>query len=250
MANNVPTVEGPPVYRLRNVKKMRKKGDVSFEMAVPSFIVNRGRFVSVVGPSGCGKSTLLDMLALVLRQDSAEEFFISSKNGQNELTDVSGLNDNDLAEIRKSSIGYVLQTGGLLPFLSVKDNILLPCRLNKLSSAEPVAREMAELLGIADQLSKKPQHLSGGQRQRAAIARALVHRPAIVLADEPTAAVDKLTAVDIIGIFRKLTRQLGVTLVMVTHDPNLVEGAADQIFGFDITRKGATHTFSEVLEGK
>ncbi|MEF2145814.1 MAG: ABC transporter ATP-binding protein [Desulfovibrionaceae bacterium] len=239
-------VEAPPVvYRLRGVRKVREKGGVTFELRVPEFTVHQGEFIAVVGPSGCGKSTLLDMLGLVLGPSEAREFsFRMSESG---LVDVTALGERELAQVRKTHIGYVLQTGGLLPFLSVRDNILLPCRLTG-RQGEEAMQALAKRLGIADQLSKKPQHLSGGQRQRVAIARALSHHPPFVLADEPTAAVDKLTAREIQKKFKEISRQLGVTLVLVTHDLALARASADRLFTFKVGRVDETHTVSVLVE--
>jgi putative ABC transport system ATP-binding protein len=234
------------VYRLRGVRKLREKGGVSFELEIPEFTVRRGEFIAVVGPSGCGKSTLLDMLGLVLKPSEAREFSFRC-GGQGELAGLAGLSERRLAEVRRSCIGYVLQSGGLLPFLSVRENILLPCRLNGQRGAGDVSA-LAARLGIADQLGKKPQHLSGGQRQRVAIARALAHRPPFVLADEPTAAVDKLTAGEIQKQFKEISRQLGVTLVLVTHDLGLARSGADRLFSFRIRRDGAERTVSTLVE--
>jgi putative ABC transport system ATP-binding protein len=158
------------------------------------------------------------------------------------------LSEGTLASLRRGAIGYVLQTGGLLPFLTVKENILLPCRLNGIAQAEVTVQPLVERLRIDDQLAKKPQYLSGGQRQRAAIARALAHQPLLVLADEPTAAVDKPTAFDIRDAFRELTRQMGVTLCMVTHDERLVVGVADRTFAFDVLKKSHHETYALCYE--
>jgi putative ABC transport system ATP-binding protein len=158
------------------------------------------------------------------------------------------LPETALASIRQADIGYVLQTGGLLPYLSVRDNILLPCQLNGFKGQEAGIQTLVERLGIADQLTKKPQHLSGGQRQRVAIARALAHRPPLVLADEPTAAVDKPTALEIRNAFRELTLYMGVTLCMVTHDRTLVDETADRTFTFEVTKESASSTCSTCVE--
>lgn len=246
-SGNARSGTAPVVYRLRNVRKVREKGGVTFELRVPEFTVRRGEFIAVVGPSGCGKSTLLDMLGLVLKPSEAQEFSFRCGGEKNGLIGLAGLSERELADVRRRCIGYVLQSGGLLPFLSVRDNILLPCRLNGLRGAENVAA-LAGRLGIADQLGKKPQHLSGGQRQRVAIARALAHRPPFVLADEPTAAVDKLTAEEIQKQFKEISRQLGVTLVLVTHDLGLARAGADRIFSFKIARNSGEYTVSTLVE--
>ena len=237
------------VLVLREVLKIREKGGVHFELRVPLMSIKPGEFVAVVGPSGCGKSTLLDMLGLVLKPTEVKEFTFRIGETPKKALNITALTDKELAAIRRSYIGYVLQTGGLLPFLTVRENIMLPCRLNGLPAGEAVT-SLVGRLGITDQLSKKPQHLSGGQRQRAAIARALACRPPFVLADEPTAAVDKLTALEIRNEFKELTRQMSVTLVMVTHNESLVEDAADRIYTFLVEKKGKDHTVSTVQERK
>lgn len=234
------------VFHLHDVIRKREKGGNLFELKIDSFKIRQGEFVAIVGASGCGKSTLLDMLGLALKPTVADEFsiFIKRSNSQFGIMDSS---ESQLADIRKAHIGYVLQTGGLLPFLTVKENILLPCSINGMSPDSHV-HELVKRLHIEDQLDKKPQYLSGGQRQRVAIARALAHRPPIVLADEPTAAVDKLTAYDIIEEFQTLTREMGVTLLMVTHDTNLVENVVDRMFTFEVHKKDEQYTYSVCLE--
>ncbi len=226
------------VYRLRGLLKRREKAGAVFELLVPELTIRAAEFVAVVGSSGCGKSTLLDILGLVLRPTSVEEFSMLGRdaNGVTSRVDVSAMSEGGLSAIRRSQLGYVLQTGGLLPYLSVRDNILLPCRLSGASGTEAMLGNLAHRLGISDQLEKKPQHLSVGQRQRVAIARALAHRPPVVLADEPTAAVDRLTALDIRREFQELVRQLGVSLVMVTHDLDLIKGVADRVFQFSVDK--------------
>jgi putative ABC transport system ATP-binding protein len=242
-------VDNDITYRLRGVRKQREKGGTVFELQVPSLRILKGEFVAVLGPSGCGKSTLLDMLALVLRPTSAAELSVGvTQNGVPRLEDILAMDEKHLAWVRKKHIGYVLQNGGLLPFLSVRDNILLTCRLNHIRGREKGVDALGRRLGILDQLSKKPAHLSTGQRQRAAIARALVHAPAIVLADEPTASVDKLSALEIRNTFRELTRETGASLLMVTHDEALVRGAADRVLTFRIDRAGGGRTVSRLVE--
>ncbi len=234
------------IYRLTHLTKTREKGGVVFELRVPSFSVSGGELIGLVGPSGCGKSTLLDILGLVLKPSGAKEFSLGFGDNGDRL-DILSLSEKRLARIRRRRIGYVLQTGGLLSFLSVRDNILLPQKINRLRGAENVALNLAQRLGIAEQLHKKPQHLSGGQRQRAAIARALALRPPVILADEPTAAVDKLTATEIWDRFKELSRRMGVTLVVVTHDVGMVRDAADRIYTFRVEKTGPESTLATVL---
>ncbi|HWP48357.1 MAG TPA: ABC transporter ATP-binding protein [Candidatus Limnocylindrales bacterium] len=236
------------VYRLKNVVKKREKGGNLFELRIPELILWEGEFIAIVGESGCGKSTLLDMLGLIMRPTRAEEFTVCIPQTGVEHS-IMDLSEGELANIRKSHLGYVLQTGGLLSFLTAKENILLPCSINGMNQVEDHIQTLVMRLKIADQLNKKPQFLSGGQRQRVAIARALAHRPSIVLADEPTAAVDKLTAYEIRDQFKELTRQIGVTLLIVTHDKHLVEGVVDRTFTFDVHKESNEYTYSECREG-
>jgi putative ABC transport system ATP-binding protein len=232
------------IYSLKDVVKRREKGGNRFELQIPEFQVVAGEFVAIVGESGCGKSTLLDMLALIMRPTEATEFTLQIPETQ-VIHEIMALSDRQLAEIRKMHLGYVLQTGGLLPFLTVQDNVLLPCALKGLNkmAAHTHVLNLMERLRIKEQLTKKPQFLSGGQRQRVAIARALAHDPSIVLADEPTAAVDKITAQHIKQEFEALTRQLGVALIMVTHDERIAEGA-DRTFVFEVDKMREDCTLS------
>ncbi|MGX8717710.1 MAG: ABC transporter ATP-binding protein [Desulfovibrio sp.] len=213
----------------------REKNGSSFTLVVPSLKVSYGQALAVVGTSGCGKSTLLDMLALILRPSAASRFTLEL-DGRSE--DLFAAGPARLAQIRGANIGYVLQSGGLLSFLSVRENILLPGRLMGLpiTALDRRATELAEMLGIAGQMEKKPQHLSGGQRQRAAIARALIHRPALVLADEPTAAVDQASAEDICAIFKTAVHETGSALVIVSHDRPLMERMADAMVTFRVEK--------------
>ncbi len=232
-----------PIYLLQDVIKKRSKGGVDFTLLVPELTIFRGEFLAVVGPSGCGKSTLLDILALVLAPGSCTRFDIDiDLEGELKRYEVGVLSENEIAGIRGRHIGYVLQNGGLLPFLTVRENILLTATISKTKGALDKCAGLADRLGLTDQLDKKPQHLSGGQRQRAAVARALIHHPAIILADEPTAAVDYPTALDIRDELKELAHQMGSAVIMVTHDHSLVEGVADAEVQFTLTRKSLTDT--------
>ncbi len=229
------------LYNLQNVSKTRRIGNVEFELHIPEFQMRPGEFVAIVGPSGCGKSTLLDLLALVLRpNETADGLFQFDPSLQGvEFADICSFwrsrQENRLAEIRRRHIGYVLQTGGLLPFFSVRQNIGLTCRLNGYRGAmNERIEELALKLEIKNQLDKKPQFLSGGQRQRVAIARAMAHSPSVVLADEPTAAVDSDRAKHIVKIFRQLAEDAKTGIIMVTHDRNLIEAIADRKITFEL----------------
>ncbi len=234
-----------PVYKILDIKKKRTKGGVSFTLHIPELVINRGEFVSVVGPSGCGKSTLLDILALVLQPSSASCFTMNvSLENTFQDYDISSLSENNAARIRRRGIGYVLQNGGLLPFLSVRENIMIPAQLNGMQITPQAFDSLIAVLGLKDQLPKKPQHLSGGQRQRVAVARALIHKPTIILADEPTAAVDYPTAIDVRDELRNLAHEAGSAVVMITHDYSLVKNISDVEVQFKLTRTGLDETLA------
>lgn len=239
-----PAVE---VIDLAGVKKRREKGDQVFELHVPEFRIKRGEFISIVGESGCGKSTLLDMLGLLLTPTVCQRFHYSVRHPL-PGADIERLNAPQLAAIRRRDMGYVLQSGGLLPFLRVRDNIRLPRRINGLAPDSAAVTRICDRLGIAGQLPKLPAFLSGGQRQRVAIARALAHEPPLVLADEPTAAVDKLTAREIRDTFKELTAQMGVTVIVVTHDLDLMLPVSDRAFTFELVKASGSHTISTCVE--
>jgi putative ABC transport system ATP-binding protein len=241
--------EQEPAFQLTEVGRRHEKGGVVFELEIPRLSIWPGEFVAVVGPSGCGKSTFLDLLGLALKPTRCDVFTLTVRGGiDTDTWDIISLNESGLAALRRTHIGYVLQNGGLLPFLSVRENIELTARLNGCRDYRERTEELATYLGIGDQLPKKPQQLSGGQRQRAAIARSLVHRPAIVLADEPTAAVDRPNAMEIRDQFKKLASQSGTSVLMVTHDEALVRPVVDRMLGFEVEKRTGSHTFSRVVE--
>lgn len=232
---------------LDGVHKLRTQGESVFELAVPAFDVEAGEMVAVVGQSGCGKSTLLDMLALVMEPTAVERFELHPGEGSS-VFDLRALwacaDEAALAGLRRDYLGYVLQTGGLLPFLSVRDNILLPGRIKGLDEHGDRLDRLASRLGVKECLDRMPSALSIGQRQRAAILRALAHGPRLVLADEPTAAVDKARARAIIDDMEALARDETVAVVVVTHDVELLAGRADRIYGFEVEQVSAQVTRS------
>jgi len=161
----------------------------------------------------------MDMLALILRSDESDQFGISPVDGKSDKVDkLWQVNNQDrLAQVRRQHIGYVLQSGGLLPYLTVRENIELPRKLLKLADDDSI-NSISRVLGIHRQLDKLPGLLSAGERQRAAFARALSHRPSILLADEPTAALDPITARKIMAVVMELIKGLKITLITASHD--------------------------------
>ncbi len=215
-----------PVLLLEEVCQRRRAPDgrTGFELQVTRLSVGCGERVAVVAPSGAGKSTLLDLLVFAARPSQARLFqFRTSDGGCHDVERLWRRRGNDaLGELRKRAVGVVLQSGGLLPFLTVRRNIELPRELLDLPR-DGTVEELAERLHIGALLAKLPEKLSVGERQRVAIARALAHRPAVVVADEPTASLDRGNAEDAMALFIDLVRQSGVTLVVASHDPALLE---------------------------
>jgi len=207
------------VYSLRGIVKERLIDGVGFRLLVPKIQISAGENIALIGHSGCGKSTLLDMLALILRPDESEDMSLHPVKGDNH--DLAELWRRDrfsqLSQIRKQHIGYVLQSGGLLPYLTVRENIELPRRLLNLPDDDSIT-SISKVLGISRQLDKLPGLLSAGERQRAAFARALSHRPSILIADEPTAALDPITAHKIMAVVMEVIRGLKITLITASHD--------------------------------
>ncbi|HEX6259086.1 MAG TPA: ATP-binding cassette domain-containing protein [Woeseiaceae bacterium] len=187
----------------------------------------RGAKLAFVGESGSGKSTLLELLAMILRPTTSETFRFQPEQGGNSHDIAQAWREGDpdlLAGLRSRHIGYVLQYGGLLPYLTVRENIELSRRLLHLPAAA-VALRWADRLNIAGQLGKRPSELSVGQRQRVAIARALAHDPTVLIADEPTAAVDPLNAERIMEVMVGLVDETGVTLIVASHAHRLMQSA-------------------------
>jgi putative ABC transport system ATP-binding protein len=236
----------PFVYDIEGLTRMREKGGARFTLRVPEFRVRQGEMIGIIGSSGCGKSTLLDMLGLILPPTASQRFVF--RTGAGEMVPLDRRSSaRTLADLRRTEIGYVLQHGALLPFLSVRANALLPQRLAGISDPGTVSH-LLERLGIASHAHKLPQHLSGGQRQRAAIVRALSSQPPVVLCDEPTAAVDEITAREILAQLRGLSRNVGSTLLFVTHNLDLVRGQLDRWFTFQVDRASGGEVISTCHE--
>jgi putative ABC transport system ATP-binding protein len=237
------------VFRLKGVTK-HWPGEHGFVLTVPELIIQKGEKVALVGFSGCGKSTLLDMLAMVLRPDRAVAFaFRARAEKRLDVTAAWKRKDlNLLASTRMLHMGYVLQTGGLLPFLSIRDNIGLS-RQGLGLPVEDAVETLAERLGIGRHLNKFPAQLSVGERQRVAIARAMAHDPSVVIADEPTASLDPINAEEIMGLFTSLVDENGVTLVVGTHDWEMVEQRSFRRLTFDLEQDATDGTVRATVSG-
>ena len=234
--------ESPAVFQISGVKKSWP-GEQGFDLTIPELTIRRGEKVALVGFSGCGKSTLLDLLAMVLRPDTADEFTFTTLDLKrlNVAETWRQRNNNKLAQTRLRFIGYVLQTGGLLPFLSVYDNIGLS--LYGLGQpAQEAIRRLAAKLGIERHLQKYPMQLSVGERQRVAIARAMVHEPSVVIADEPTASLDPINAAEVMRIFTQIVDEKDVTFIVATHEWERVKELGFRRIKFSLDRDPAGGT--------
>ena len=191
-------------------------------LAGVSFAVERGDFVALMGPSGCGKSTLLHLCGAMDRPTS----------GTLRLNDrdLAAMEDDELTRVRREQVGFVFQFFNLLPTLTVADNIALPCLLGgvKPVDAEGRAKALAERVGITHRLHHYPQQISGGEMQRAAIARALIHQPLLVVADEPTGNLDSENGANVLALLKGVNSEMGVTILLATHAAD-VAAAAGQV---------------------
>ncbi len=188
-----------------------------------SLTLHRGDFVAVMGPSGCGKSTLLQLCGAMDRPDSG--------NLRVEGRDVATLSDGDLTKLRRERVGFVFQFFNLLPTLTVLENIAMPLLLARMPEAEANARArvLAERVGIAHRLSHFPAQISGGEAQRAAVARAVMHEPALLIADEPTGSLDSSNGQGILELLTELNRDLKIAILMATHDAQVAAAAQTKI---------------------
>ncbi len=207
------------MLEIKKIKKIYQMGKVKVEaLRGVSFYIDKGEFVAIMGPSGSGKSTLMHIIGC-LDQPTEGSFVIRGK-------DVSKLNDDRLAEIRNKSIGFVFQQYNLLSRTSILHNVEIPLIYAGLKSKQrrKLAMQALESVGLSGRVKHKPNEISGGEKQRAAIARALVNDPLIILADEPTGNLDTKTGEEIMKIFYKLHQQ-GNTVIMVTHEVEVAKHA-------------------------
>src|SRR5688572_5107700 len=184
--------------------------------------LERGRFTAIMGPSGSGKSTLMHCLA-GLDSVSRGQVFVGD-------TEVTGLNDAGLTRLRREKVGFIFQQFNLLPTLTAEENILLPLAIAGRKADPQWFQTVIDTVGLGDRLRHRPAQLSGGQQQRVACARALVSRPEVIFADEPTGNLDSRSGAEVLGFLKRSVYEYGQTIVMVTHDPNAASYADRVIF--------------------
>jgi len=207
------------VIELINVTKVYKNKSIEYvALKNVNLKVERGEFIAIVGPSGSGKTTLLNIIGL-LDSPTSGKVILEGK-------DVTTLSDNEKAELRNKKIGFVFQTYNLISYLTVYENVELPLVVSGVPETERrkiVMDTLAKIPGLIELKDKKPNQLSAGQQQRVAIARALVMNPSIILADEPTANLDTRNGQAIVSLFREINEKMGVTIIMATHDPEMLK---------------------------
>jgi putative ABC transport system ATP-binding protein len=216
----IPAKRGEPVIRLENISKTYDLGEVQVQaLRGVSLEIGEGEFVAVMGPSGSGKSTIMNILGCLDRPTKGRYFL--------DGVDVSHMTKTELARIRNRKLGFVFQQFNLLSRTSALENVELPAVYAGIPAEERARRAMEALtrVGLAERAGHHPSQLSGGQQQRVAIARGLVNRPAILLADEPTGNLDSRTSVEIMDILQTLNVEQNITIVVVTHEPDIAQYA-------------------------
>jgi ABC-type lipoprotein export system ATPase subunit len=209
------------MINLRCVSKTYHRGEAAIcALREVDLAIATGEFVAVTGKSGCGKSTLLHLIG-GLEQPTVGEVWVEGR-------DLARLTDPELTLFRRDRVGVVFQSFNLLPLLTLEENVALPRMLQGLSPAPALAeaREWLKAVGLTDRAAHKPHQVSGGEMQRAAIARAFINRPAVLLADEPTGNLDSATSSQIMELFAHLHREWGQTVVLVSHAPEAAASAA------------------------
>ena len=209
-----------PVVSLQKVTKSYSRAGTEVSVLQDlSFDIPAGTFLAIMGPSGSGKSTLLNVMAGIDRPTSGSVVVAGTR--------LDGLSEGEMARWRARHIGYVFQTYNLIPVLTAAENVELPLALTHLTRRERAehVKTALRLVGLGDRMDHYPRQLSGGQEQRVGVARAIVSDPTMILADEPTGNLDRESADDILTLLARLNRELGKTVVMVTHDPRAAERA-------------------------
>lgn len=206
------------ILRVEKLTKVYGKGDNKVvALDDVSFSVDKGEFVAIVGASGSGKSTLLHLLGGVDRPTSGKVYINN--------TDIFKMNDDKLAIFRRRQVGLIYQFYNLLPILNVKENITLPLELDNVKPDEEEVKELLKVLGLLNRSNHLPNELSGGQQQRTSIGRALITKPSIVLADEPTGNLDSKASEEIVSLLKKSNKELKQTIILITHNLEIAKMA-------------------------
>jgi putative ABC transport system ATP-binding protein len=240
-----PPSEGPrpPVVRGSGIVRRYGEGDTAVDaLRGVSVDISQGRLTAVMGPSGSGKSTLMHILAGLDRPTSGEVSIAG--------VEITALDDTELTKLRRDHIGFIFQFFNLLPMLTAAENIVLPLKLAGVKLNQEWFEELIDKVGLGDRLEHRPSELSGGQQQRVAVARALVSRPSVMFADEPTGNLDSTTSGEILALLRDSVDTLGQTTVMVTHDAHAA-AIADRVLFLadgDIVRDLGPSTSHEILQ--
>ena len=221
---NHPEPTSRDLIQVQDLTKIYQFGEVEVHaLCGVSLSIQKGEFVAIMGASGSGKSTFMNILGF-LDQPTYGQYFLEGVSGES-------LSRDDLAEIRNQKIGFVFQGFNLLPRTSALENVQLPMIYARTSTHQrrEIAQKALVGVGLAGREHHHPTQLSGGEQQRVAIARALVNQPSIILADEPTGNLDSRTSVEIMAIFQRLNRDLGITVIMITHEPDIAQYAKRNI---------------------
>ena len=209
---------------IKDLSITRGVGEQSFTVSLPHLSLTEGEVIALCGSSGCGKSTLLEMIGLILKPDTLSQYNFDCVTLNMDLAPLIQWNyQKTLAEIRSKNLGFMLQNGCLLPFLSVWQNILLPCQTNEILADEVWLHHLCEKLNIGHLLAKYPKQLSIGERQRVAFVRSISHKPLLLLADEPTSALDPHHSEVLFHLMLSLAKQQKIAVLLVTHDWDLVQ---------------------------
>ena len=232
------------IISFENVQKVytNKSGMAYVALRGVSFEIKKGEFVAIMGPSGSGKTTVLDLIG-TLDSPTSGTITIAGRK-------VNEMSSSELADLRNMEIGFVFQSYNLVPYLSAIQNVMLPTMVSKGNAKQAMANaiKFMEEVGLGNKLEKKPNELSGGEQQRVAVVRALVNNPKVILADEPTGNLDTKSAISVLQILERINKELGTTIVLSTHDPEVGIFAKRRIFIRDglITKENMMAKLSDV----
>jgi putative ABC transport system ATP-binding protein len=232
-----------PIVTATDVRRRYGEGAAAVDaLAGVSVDFERGRYSAIMGPSGSGKSTLMHILAGLDRPTAGSVVL--------DGVEITGLDDNDLTRLRRDKLGFIFQFFNLLPVLTAEENIVLPLSIAGERADREWLQRLVETVGLSDRLTHRPAELSGGQQQRVAVARALVSKPAVVFADEPTGNLDSKSSEEVLRMLRQSVDELGQTVVMVTHDPEAAAYADRLIVLRDglVVHDGSAGTPDDVIE--